>query len=151
MSLKEKISSDTKAALKAGDSFKAGVLRMLTSAISNKEIENRGKSADFQGLSDEDVEKILITEAKKRKEAESAFMTGGRTELAIQEKKELGIIEKYLPEQISEDQLREIIDRIFETKNPGNIGEAMKMAMAELRGRADGAKISQLVKDKIGK
>jgi uncharacterized protein len=147
MSLKDKINDDLKSALKAGDSFTTGVLRLITAAIGNKEIDKRASGKE--SLTDEEIQVIVASEAKKRKESITAFKSGGRNDLAEKEEKELSLINAYLPKQMGEDEVRGIIEKIFSNKKPENIGEAMKAVMPELKGKADGSLISKIVKENL--
>ena len=149
MNLKEQISEDIKNALKAGDSFTAGVLRMVVAALQNKSIEKRGKGEDEE-LTQEEILEILAREAKKRKEAIELYKQGDRQELADNEEKELAIIEKYLPQQMSKEEVVEIVLAIIEKNKPENFGEAMKLVMAELKGKADGKMVAEVIKDQLG-
>tara|TARA_Y100000310_G_scaffold339408_1_gene431963 strand:- start:577 stop:1038 length:462 start_codon:yes stop_codon:yes gene_type:complete len=149
MNLKEQISEDIKNALKAGDSFTAGVLRMVVAALQNKSIEKRGKGEEEE-LTQEEILEILAREAKKRKEAIELYKQGDRQELADNEEKELAIIEKYLPQQMSKEEVVEIVSAIIEKNKPENFGEAMKLVMAELKGKADGKMVAEVIKDQLG-
>ena len=149
MNLKEQISEDIKNALKAGDSFTAGVLRMVVAALQNKSIEKRGKGEEEE-LPQEEILEILAREAKKRKEAIELYKQGDRQELADNEEKELAIIEKYLPQQMSKEEVVEIVSAIIEKNKPENFGEAMKLVMAELKGKADGKMVAEVIKDQLG-
>jgi len=149
MNLKEQISEDIKNALKAGDSFTAGVLRMVVAALQNKSIEKRGKGEEEE-LTQEEILEILAREAKKRKEAIELYKQGDRQELVDNEEKELAIIEKYLPQQMSKEEVVEIVLAIIEKNKPENFGEAMKLVMAELKGKADGKMVAEVIKDQLG-
>ena len=149
MNLKEQISEDIKSALKAGDSFTAGVLRMVVAAFQNKSIEKRGKGEEEE-LTQEEILEILAREAKKRKEAIELYKQGDRQELAENEEKELVIIEKYLPQQMSKEEVVAIVSTIIEKNKPENFGEAMKLAMAELKGKADGKIVAEVIKEQLG-
>jgi len=149
MNLKEQISEDIKNALKAGDSFTAGVLRMVVAALQNKSIEKRGKGEEEE-LTQEEILEILAREAKKRKEAIELYKQGDRQELADNEEKELAIIEKYLPQQMNKEEVVEIVLAIIEKNKPENFGEAMKLVMAELKGKADGKMVAEVIKDQLG-
>jgi hypothetical protein len=149
MNLKEQISEDVKSALKAGDSFTAGVLRMVVAALQNKSIDKRGKG-EKEELTQEEILEILAREAKKRKEAIELYNQGDRQELAENEKKELVIIEKYLPQQMSKEEVVAIVTSIIEKNKPENFGEAMKLVMAELKGKADGKMVAEVIKEQLG-
>jgi uncharacterized protein YqeY len=149
MNLKEQISEDIKSALKAGDSFTAGVLRMVMAALQNKSIEKRGKGGEEE-LTQEEILEILAREAKKRKEAIELYKQGDRQELAESEEKELAIIEKYLPQQMSREEVVAVVSTIIEKNKPENFGEAMKLVMAELKGKADGKIVAEVIKEQLG-
>ena len=147
MDLLKKISDDIKSAMKSGDSFRLGVLRMVNSALKNKEIE-KGKDSK---LTDEEVLQILTKEAKKRKEAAEAFMNGGRQEMAENEKKELAIIEAYLPKQMSREETAAMVEKALEgVSDKSNFGLVMKEVMKDLKGKADAKVISEIIKEKLG-
>lgn len=146
MTLQEKLNQDIKESLKGRDSFRLGVLRMVNSALQNKKIE-KGKDAV---LSDEDVLQVLVKEAKKRKESVVAFENGGRPELAENEKKELVLIEKYLPAQMSREEVAKEVERILSgVADKSKFGLVMKEVMKELRGKADAGMITELIKEKL--
>lgn len=147
--LKEKITSDIKEAMKAGEAEKLGVLRMLSSAVNNRKIEKRTKSGKDEELTDEEVLEVIAKEAKKRKESIGMFESGGRGDLAAQEKSELQILAAYLPEQMSEADVRAAVTRIVGEAPVKELGPVMKAAMAELKGKADAGLVSKLVKEKL--
>ena len=146
MTLKQQIQEDVKAAMRSGDSDTTGVLRMLLSSILNKEKEGAAGTE----LSDQVVQGIVITEVKKRKEAKEAFEKGGRAELAAKEGAEAQILQRYLPEQLSDEELRTIIQKAISQaglSNLQNIGTLMGVLMPQVKGRADGSRVSQIVKE----
>lgn len=139
--------SDLKAAMKAGNAEKVGLLRMLSSALKNKAIE-KGKDAV---LTEDDEMQVLFREAKKRKESVEAFTTGGRADLADKEKAELVIIEEYLPKQMSREEAVVMVEKILAgLADKSNAGLVMKAVMAEMKGKADGKMVSELVKENVG-
>ena len=146
--LKEKIAEDLKAALKGRDQARVSVLRMLLSALHNKEIETRA------ALTDEQVLSVLVYEQKKHRDSIEQFKTGGRPDLAGKEEAELGVIESYLPEVMGEDELqvivREVIAKIG-AKGKEDFGKVMKEVMVKVRGRADGSAVSEIVSEKLPK
>ncbi len=149
--LYQSITEKMKEAMKAGDEFSLSVFRMLVAAIKNKEIEKRGKGLEPE-LTEEEVAGVLSKEAKKRKEAADIFASGGRPELADKEVRELAIIKKFLPEDITTEDLRKIIDEVLsgfgkvEMKDFGKVmGEIMKRA----NGRADASALSAALKERI--
>lgn len=149
MSLKDQIQSDLKTAMKERDDDTSLVLRSLIAAFRNKEIE-MGKREE--GLSEEDMEKIVMSEIKKRKEAEEQYSNAGREELAAQETAEAEVLQKYAPEQISEGELERIIDDIIDkTEAAGmqDIGKVMKEVMLQVGNKANGSLVSSLVRKKL--
>jgi hypothetical protein len=142
MNIEEKIKQDYQKAAKIKDKVKLAALRLIKSALENKRIEK------MKELTEQDVIEVLKSEAKKRKEAIEAFEAGNRQEMAEAEKKELKIIEQYLPKQMSAKQIeakvKEIIENIPEEQR--DFGKVMGMAMKELKGKADGQTVNQAVK-----
>lgn len=144
MTIHEQITVDIKEAMKAGDRNKLTTLRGLSSVLKNKSIELQNDS-----LGDEEVIAALSTEAKKRKESIKVFEDAGRTEMAELEKKELAIIESYLPQQMSEEETKAKVEAILSSQTFDNFGAAMQAVMAELKGKADAKLISEIVKGKF--
>ncbi len=145
--LEEKIKDDLKNALRSLDSRTVSVLRLLISAMQNKEISRR--QAGKAELSDEIILDVIQSEVKKRKDSIAAYEQGNRPELAEQEKEEMVILEKYLPAQLSEEELAKIVKEIIETsddESARNFGKIMGQVMAKVKGQADGNKVSALVK-----
>ncbi|TSC75430.1 MAG: hypothetical protein G01um101430_272 [Parcubacteria group bacterium Gr01-1014_30] len=140
-------------------------LRMLVSAIVNKEKEKRYKiSKEKQELKDAELEKesrltdeeileVIASEAKKRKESIAEFEKGGREDLVQKEKAELEVLQKYLPEQLAEDELRklakEAVDKVG-AKEMKDMGRVMQELMQKVKGRADGTFVSKVVKELLG-
>ncbi len=147
MSLKEKIFEDFLSAFKSKQTDLAETLKLLKSAIKNKEIDL------MKELEDSDIIKVLTSEAKKRKDSMEQFEKGGRSDLADKEKAELSIIEKYLPEMLSEEEIKKIICAIINSseleKIKSNFGRFMKSAMEELDGKADGSVVSRILNDEL--
>ena len=142
MSLLARIDEDLISALKSGDKLKVLVLRGLKSDIKYKKIENGAE------LSDDEIVGVLNGAAKRRRESIEQFEAGNRQDLADKEKTELAIIAGYLPEPLTEDQLRElVINSIKETgaDSPAKAGMVMKDLMPKIKGKADGKLASKLV------
>lgn len=147
--LLEKIEADLKDAMRAKDTLKTDTLRMFKSALNYYQIEKQLKE-----LTDEDALNILQKQAKQRKEAIAGFESGGRTEAAEKEKKELAILENYLPKQASAEEVKKIIiDTIAEVgaMNKKDFGKVMKAVTGKLKGQADGKVISQIVNEELAK
>ena len=145
-SLKRRINQDAKEALKSKDTLTLNVLRMLKSEIRYKEIE-RGSE-----LSDDDVISVLSSAIKKRKDSIQQFEKGGRDDLASKEKEELAVVTKYMPEQVSEEELSQIVSQAISEEGatgPSDLGKVMKLVMPKVRGRADGKKINQMVSSQL--
>ena len=143
-----KIKEDLKNALKSGDDFTVGVLRFILSSAHNKEIEKRSGGGE-PALSEEETIDVFMKEVKKRKEAAEIFLKGGRDDLASKELKESEIIQKYLPEQLSEEEVVKIAAAAVErvgAKDVKDFGKVMAEAMKELKGRADAKTVSEAVK-----
>lgn len=150
MNLRQKISADLTAAMKAGDRLRLETLRTLRAVLTEKEIERRGSKAEM--TSDDEIG-VLSSAAKKRRESIEQFAKGGRQDLVDQETQELAIIQEYLPKQLSLDDIsaivKEIISQIGAT-GPGDFGKVMPLAMKQLKGKADGKVIQELVRKNLG-
>ena len=146
MSLKENILNDLKSAMKAKDSDRLKVLRSLKAKILEKEISER-KGGEAK-LSDEQVTDVLLKAAKQRKESIEQFEKGGRQDLAESEKYELDIIEGYLPEMMSEEEVQKQIDKMG-AETMADMGKVMGALMGKLKGKAEGAVISRIVKEEL--
>ena len=148
MGLREKIIEDMKSALKSGAKLELETLRTIRAQII--EFEKRGEGTD---MSEEQEIAILSSAAKKRKEAIEQYEKAGRLELAAQEKSELEIISRYLPKQLSDEEIKSVISKnISDTGASGqkDFGKVMPLVMKELKGKADGKIIQQLVKEALG-
>ncbi len=149
MSLKDKITADITAAMKAKDADRLSVLRMAKAALMNE--ENK-KGADYK-LSDEETVKTLQTLVKQRKDSINQYENAGRTELAEKEKAELLVLENYLPQSATVEEIEQAVtDAITETgaSSIKEMGAVMKAAQAKLAGKsADGKIISETVKAKL--
>ena len=147
MSLKETIMADIKSAMKSGDQKKLACLRFLQSAVKNKEIEVRPNE-----ISEDDILAVLKKQVKQRQDSIEQFEKAGRTDLADQEKSELSILQNYLPEQMSEDKIRQIVAEVIEeigADSMKQMGAVMKGVTARTKGAADNKLVSQAVKEKL--
>ena len=147
MTVKEKITGDIKTALIAKDTERLGTLRMLSAAIQTEEINQRAKGV--QELSDEEVMKILRRENKKREESVKIYIDGNRPELAAGEKKEVEIISSYLPKDMSEAEIRTVVEKAVKG-GAKDLGSVMKAVMAETGGRAPGRIVSEIARTLLG-
>jgi hypothetical protein len=152
MSLKITITNDIKTAMKSGNEFELGVLRMLIAAINNKGIENRGKGLDAE-LTDEEIIDLLSKESKKRKESAEIYKQANREELAKKELEEVEVIKKYLPAQLSDTEIEEIIEKAIKETGATTIkdlGKVMGLISKDIKGKADSGMVGNLVKKKLG-
>lgn len=151
MSLIDKINEEFKKAIVLKDELKVSTLRMLKAGIQNMEIELRTKRKE---LNDESVLGVVGREVKRRKESIEAFVKGLRQDLADKERKELEILLNYLPAQLSDEQLREIVQKKIKeigATGPADFGKVMGPVAKETKGKADGNRVSQIVKEELGK
>lgn len=132
--------------MKSGETEKRDVIRMIDSMIKNVEIE-KGKREE--GLNDQEVIEVLSRAVKQRKDSANQYLEGGRPELAEKEKGEIEIISAYLPEQLGEEDLKMIVDKVIEAETEMEMGKLMGKVMAEVKGRADGNLVRQLVEKAI--
>lgn len=150
MGIYQTLLDDLKTAMLSKDHDKTMVLRALKAAVLKKEISVRqGGSAT---LSDEDVLDVFRKEAKQRKDSIEQFEAAGRTDLSQKEKYELGIIEGYLPKQLSEEEIAKIVDEVIAATGataPSDMGKVMRMLMPKVKGLADGALVNKIVKSKL--
>lgn len=144
MSLYDTIDSDLKGALKSKDGIRVSTLRMVRSAVKNKEVELRRK------LEEDEILRIFAQQVKQHKDSIEQYERGGRSDLADKENQELAILETYLPSQLGEEELRSAVKAIIaETGASGvkDMGRVMKEAMSRLSGKADGKIVNRVVKD----
>lgn len=146
--LKNRLSGDLRAAMKAREGTVTGTLRMALAAVRSAEVA--GKAA--RELSDDEVLGVLTKEAKKRREAADAYAQAGRTELVDQELAELAVIERYLPAQLSDQELADLVARAVAAggfAGRSAMGPAMKAVQAEVAGRAAGARVAAEVRRQL--
>lgn len=151
MSLKDRLRADLTTAMKARDELRSSTLRMVLSAVTNAEVA--GKSAKV--LTDDEVVAVLTTEAKKRREAAVAFADGGRAESAEKERAEAAVIADYLPEQLTEDEVAEIVAAAVESTGAAAegmkaMGKVMGVVTPQVKGRADGGAVAAEVRRQLG-
>ncbi|MFB0533747.1 MAG: GatB/YqeY domain-containing protein [Anaerolineae bacterium] len=144
MSLKDRLTDDLKQAMRQGDERRKSTIRLVRAAITNAEIE-RGKE-----LSDDEVLAVIAKQAKQRRESVTEFARGGRQDLVDQEEEELQILLSYLPAQMSRDDIeiaaRQVIAEVGAT-SMAQMGEVMRRLMPQLKGKADGSLVNQVVKE----
>ena len=152
MSLQTQIQDDLTAAMKARDTARVSALRMLLAAVKNRAVaDGAGPQGD---LDDDVVEAVVASEVKRRREAAKAFRDAGRVESADAEEAEAAVYAAYLPAQLTDDELAEVVDAAIAesgAQGPADMGSAMKAAMAAVAGRADGSRVSAIVKERLGR
>ncbi|PRY83279.1 GatB/YqeY domain-containing protein [Alkalibacterium olivapovliticus] len=148
MSRLDELNQDMKIAMKAKDKEKLSTIRMLKSALQNEQI-NKGDE-----LTDEDELTILSREKKQRVESLNEFKAAGRDDLVVKLEKEIGIVDTYLPAQLSEEDIREIVqDTVEQTQSSSmkDMGKVMGALMPRVKGKADGNLVNSIVKEELNK
>ncbi|EKE25744.1 MAG: hypothetical protein ACD_5C00047G0005 [uncultured bacterium] len=151
MTLKEKITSDLKEAMKAGEVKKRDTLRLLDSAIKNTEIEKKKRE---EGLNDEEVLEVISKAVKQRQDSIKQFEEGGRPELAEGEKEELAILVPYLPAQLPVEEVRKIVEETISqmgATSSADLGKVMGAAMGKMKGQIDGNVVRQIASEILSK
>ena len=140
--MKERLNNDLKQAMKGGDTVKRSVLRLILAGVHNAEIARKN------ALEDGDILGIIAKEARQRQESIEAFKQGNRQDLVAKEEEELALLKEYLPEQMSRDEIlaeaRRVIDEVG-AQGPGDKGKVMPKLIAQLKGKADGREINEVV------
>ncbi|GGZ13394.1 hypothetical protein GCM10010387_01770 [Streptomyces inusitatus] len=146
--LKSRLREDLTQAIKARDELRSSTIRLTLTAVAKEEVS--GKTA--RELSDDEVQKVIAREAKKRREAADAFAQGGRVEQAEREKAEGVILDAYLPQQLADEELEQIVSRAVEeakaagAEGPRAMGTVMKIVNPQVAGRAEGGRVAATVK-----
>jgi uncharacterized protein YqeY len=143
-SLKQKLSDDLKQAMRSGDTLKRGAIRMLMAAINNAEIARQAK------LEDSDILGVIAKEAKQHRESIEAFKQGNRQDLVDKEEAELAVLQAYLPQQMTRAEVVAAAQKVIAevgAVGPGDKGKVMPKLMAQLRSRADGREINEVVSE----
>ena len=144
--LAERIKAATVAAMKSGDTLRRDTLRLLSAAIKNREVEVGHE------LSDDEVTEVAVKEGKRRRESIEAYEQAGRTELVDKERAELGILEPFLPEQLSDAELDALIGEAIAATGATSLkemGMVMGMVMSKAKGKADGGTVQERVKTRL--
>ena len=147
MTAKEKLNEDLKTAMKSGDAQRRDTVRLMLTAIKQAEVDTR------TALSDDQIYALLMTEAKKRRDSITEMRGAGRNDLADKEQAELVLIESYLPQQLTREELEvEARKAIAESgaKSAKEMGSVMKVLMPRVKGRADGKLVNEVVKSLLG-
>ena len=146
MTLTTRIEDELKDAMRARDAERRDALRLILNSLKNSEKELR------RPLSEEEELQVLQRERKRRVEAAEAFRSGGREEQAAAEERELEVLEEFMPEPLSEDEIEEIVDDVIAEVGAtrlADLGRVMADVMPQIAGRADGSQVSQIVREKL--
>jgi uncharacterized protein YqeY len=146
MSLEERLIEEMKQAMRSNDKLRLSTIRMIRSAVKNKEIEQRSQ------LTDEGIARVIQGMLRKGEESVEQFRGGGRMDLVEKEEKEIEVLKSFLPQPISREEIMKIIDQSIEetqASSSRDIGKVMKSVMPKLGGKADGKLINQLVKERL--
>ncbi|TCK05225.1 GatB/YqeY domain-containing protein [Phorcysia thermohydrogeniphila] len=146
MGLKERLLQDMKEAMRAKDKVKLSTIRMINSLIKNAEIDKRGE------LTDDEIVQLLMKYAKQRREAIEMYEKGGRQDLVEKEKAELAVVESYLPKQLSEEEIRELVREAIEVvgaSSPKDLGKVMQYVMPKVKGRAEGSLVNKIAREEL--
>ena len=146
MALKERLNQEMKQAMKARDSLRLTTIRMILTAVKNREIEQKKE------LDDREVTAVLSTMLKQRREAADAYRKGGRDELAKKEEREIEILQDFLPTQLSSEEIGKVIDSAIKETGAGSMkemGAVMKIVSSRTAGRADGKVVSEMVRKRL--
>ena len=143
MELKAEIQQAVKTAMKGGDTLTLSTLRLVLAAVQNEEIRVRKQ------LTEQDIQKTISTQCKQRTEAIELFRKGGREELAKKEEAELVVLKRFLPQQLSDEELKEVIQASIEeagAKGLQDLGKVMKLVMPKVGGQSDGKRVNELAR-----
>ncbi len=146
MPLTDKLKDDLKSSLKAGNSARAGIIRLFLSEVQNQTKEKFG--AGEGALTDDEAVAVLQKEAKKRRESIVLFRKGGREDLVKKEELELSVLGEYLPKAMTSEEIKAVISAVM-AKGPNDFNSIMKEAMRELKGKADGKTVGDLIKGRL--
>lgn len=144
MDLKARIAEDTRTAMKAGEKIKVSTLRLTSSAITYGEKDKRRE------LNEEETMEVIVREVKKRREAIDEYSKAGREDLAGKEREEAAILDAYLPEQMSEAEITAAVKIAIEDTGalgPGDLGKVMGVVIPKTKGRADGKRVNEIVRE----
>lgn len=150
MSLKDRVTEDIKLAMKAKDKVRLETVRSIKKSILEKEVSVRPSGQET--LSEEQEMEVLVQLAKQRRDSIAQYQQAGRTDLAEQETQELAILEEYLPKQLSDAEIGQMIDELIRqvgATSSKDLGKVMGPAMQQLKGKADGKKVQEMVKAKL--
>ena len=146
MALEERLTEEMKAAMESNDKLRLSTIRMIRSAVKNKEIEMR------KPLDDETIQRVIQGMVRKGEESLEQFRLGGRMDLVEKESKEIEILKSFLPQSLTREEVIKVIDQTIEetqVTSLKDLGKVMKSVMSKLQGKADGKLINQLVKERL--
>jgi uncharacterized protein YqeY len=146
MTISEKVKKQIIDAMKAKDELRVSTLKLLSAALHNEYIEKQKELSEDQEMA------VVAKEAKKRKDAIEAYESAGAKDKADKEKKELEILQEYLPEELTDDELQRIVDEVIKATGASSMqdmGKVMGAVVGKCKGRADGKRISELVRSKL--
>lgn len=158
--MRDKLKEDMRVALKAREADRLRTLRLLNAVVLNEEkkkrVELKKEDSDLEGeelrkkmsLTDEELQSVIMSEVKKRKDSIEEFQKGDREDLVDKEEAELEILYQYLPEQMSDDEIKEVVEEVIEDVGE-NIGDIMKEAMKRMKGKTEGGLVSEIAKEII--
>jgi len=159
----EEIKKDLISSLKEKKQSAISSLRMVTSAIFNKEMEKRVLVLESEPdiseeelkekirLTDEEVEGVIFSEIKKRRDSISEFEKGGREDLILKEKEEIDVLMKYMPKELTEEEIKNIVKEAISKIENKDIGSLMKIVVPQTKGKADGSLVAKIVKEELSK
>ena len=150
MSISEQLAEQLKAAMKGGDKLRLGVLRMVRSRVQEAEVAARAKKGRDYTLNDEEATAVIAAYAKQRRDSIDSYREGGREEMAKQEEAELAVLQEYLPKQLSEEEVRAIVQEAVTACNatsPQQMGAVMGKVMPQVKGVADGKLVNQIARE----
>ena len=145
--MKDRLTQELKDALRAGEKVRLGALRMLSAAVKNREIDLRRE------LSDEEFQEVAGREVKRRNEAIEAYESAGRDELVAKETEERTILEAYIPEPLSEDEVKALVEEGIQATGASTLkemGKVVGFVMKRAKGRTEGGKVQALVRERLG-
>jgi hypothetical protein len=150
MSLSDRLAADIKTAMKAKDKLRLNTVRSIKKTLMEKEVSLRAEGQET--LTSEQEIEVLVQQAKQRRDSIAQYREGGREDLAAQEAQELAIIEEYLPQQLSDEEIEATIDRAIAAAGATSMrdmGKVMGQVMPQVKGRADGKQVQAMVKAKL--
>jgi uncharacterized protein len=150
MAIRERIVADLTAAMKAKDTQRLGVVRMLKSRIMEAEVDQRARKGPDYVLEDQECLAVIATYAKQRRDSIEAFRKGGKEDLAAKEEAELAIVQQYLPAPMSEQDVRKVVAAAIAeagATSAKDMGAVMKIVMPKLKGEADGGLVNRIVRE----